>query len=410
MGAELRAPSRPPRRRGNARAMLSAGVVRGALALCALALGACFEPTLWLGVANTDARAERADASSDAAPTALGGADPPRSADGRDVEGQIPVAPADAGALAEPPVASDAGRLPRAAGEAASPSGASPDAGDDEDAGAAGTANEPRLPTGLPSVIGSCPELSGSGTYTFGPVRGRALSVDIYIAPDARAKPAPGGPLILYWHAIGSSSSEVDDGFGRAAIESVIERGGVVAAFHSRLCATCGLPDDATWYVEDDAVSDQVVACAIEQARIDPRRIHSIGMSAGALHTMHLALARSSFMASVISYSGGMSSAPSDQGASRTQPVAALLSFGAEGVDAVLGVDFQQNSLAWYEAHRALGFYTMLCDHGGGHELPPDLAPHALRFFDDHPYAVQPEPYAAAIPSVFPAYCSNTPN
>lgn len=411
MGSELRKPGTLKRRRGSPGAASSGS--RGACLLCALALGACFEPTLWLGVANPGQSAEPSAATGDAAATALDTADAPRSVDGAD-ESQIPVAPEDAGRDGSR-VPSDAGSAPPAAGKPAPPSTAQPDGGgdpddDDDDAGAAGPANEPRLPTGLPTVIGRCPELSESGTYTFGPVRGRSLSVDIYIAPDARAKPAPGGPLILYWHAFGSSSSEVEVGFGRAAIDAVVEQGGMVAAFNSRLCASCGLPNEATWYVEDDAISDQVVACAIEQARIDPKRIHALGLSAGALQSLHLGLARSSFVASVISYSGGMPTAEHDREASVRQPVTALLSFGAEGVDAVIGRDFRQTSLDWYEAQRPLGAYALLCEHGGGHEIPSELPLHALRFFEDHPYAVQPEPYAAAIPSVFPEYCSNTPN
>ena len=65
------------------------------------------------------------------------------------------------------------------------------------------------MPNGLPVSQGRCPTLARSGTYSFGDPTSRSLSVQIYVAENARDKPGPGGPLILYWHAFGSSASEV---------------------------------------------------------------------------------------------------------------------------------------------------------------------------------------------------------
>jgi hypothetical protein len=257
-------------------------------------------------------------------------------------------------------------------------------------------------------VSGTCPQLKGDGTYTFGDPRGRNLSVQISIAADAKTKPGPGGALILYWHSFGANANEVNTGFGKPAIDAVVAQGGVVASFTSQLCVTCGLPEDVAWYPEDDAVSDQVVACAIEQAHIDVRHIHSLGFSAGALHSMHLAIVRSGYIASVISYSGGDPNVSPDQAQDAANPVAALLTYGKPGVDSAVA-DFPTLSLQWYDAHRMLGWYTLLCDHGGGHMIPMDFGPAAARFLADHPYKVTPEPYASMIPTEFPSYCSNTP-
>jgi hypothetical protein len=211
----------------------------------------------------------------------------------------------------------------------------------------------------------------------------------------------------MYWHGFGSEPSEVLTGFGQAAIDQVVERGGVVAAFTAKLCATCGVADDVGWYVEDDPVSDQVVACAIAQAKIDPRHIHSLGFSAGALHSIHLALARSDYIASVVSYSGGSQDPAAQQEQDPSNHVAALLAYGRAGVDAV-GIDFNLLAREWYDTVHPKGWYTLMCDHDGSHVVPTDLAPHVYRFLLDHPYKVEPEPYAAAIPAEFPAYCRNT--
>jgi predicted esterase len=280
---------------------------------------------------------------------------------------------------------------------------------EDEDAGAdlrPDDLPEVLTPTKLPSIEGQCPNISGPGTYIFSG-GSRRLMVDIYMRADARSLPAPGGPLILYFHSLGSAANEVTRALGQPAIDAVVAQGGVVASFTASTCLRCGLADDVVWYDEDDAVSDQVVACVTQTAQVDLRRIHAVGFSAGALHSMHLALARSNYIASVVSYSGGVpagSLEPQDP----ANKVPALLSYGREGVDNAL-VDFNIASRGWYETFSPRGYYTLLCDHQRGHEIPTELSPDILKFLLDHPYQVAPEPYALSIPNVFPTYCRSTP-
>jgi predicted esterase len=261
-------------------------------------------------------------------------------------------------------------------------------------------------PTDLPRALTPCPQLRGHGTYRFGDPNGRNLMVEIFISPDAKAKPAPGGPLILYWHALGSNSAEVVRGFGQPAIDDVLSQGGVVASFNTKLCASCGLADDAVWYDEDDPVTDHVVACALDQAAIDVRRIHAIGFSAGALRSLHLAFARSNYIASVVSYSGGM--LDEVDAVDPNNKVPSILSYGSQGLDTIV-LGFKDLSLTWYETNRVRGYYSMLCAHSGAHDIPEDLVPHVAQFFRDHPYRVQPEPYIRAVPADYPSYCTNEP-
>ena len=47
-------------------------------------------------------------------------------------------------------------------------------------------------------------------------------------------------------------------------------------------------------------------ACAMQEVGFDPRKIHSAGYSAGAMHTAYASFRRSSYLASVASYSGGI--------------------------------------------------------------------------------------------------------
>ncbi|HLK88287.1 MAG TPA: hypothetical protein VKZ18_00255 [Polyangia bacterium] len=61
-------------------------------------------------------------------------------------------------------------------------------------------------PTMLPTATG-CPAFptGTSSTTASGTIMvmrsDQAVPVDIYMAPDAKNKPAPGGPLVLYYHA-----------------------------------------------------------------------------------------------------------------------------------------------------------------------------------------------------------------
>jgi hypothetical protein len=257
----------------------------------------------------------------------------------------------------------------------------------------------------LPMAPANCPKLTNGAVANFPRASGTNVPVTIYIDPSAKSKPAPGGPLIIYWHATLSNPGEVVSGFGQQNIAAVTAAGGVVAAPATTACSGCTTTDDGYWFLEDDVVADEIVACAIQQANIDVTHIHTLGWSAGGLHTTHVAQARSNYIASFISYSGGLYLLPStDQ--NPANKVAGILTYGDPGSDDVI-LDFNAQSQSWYKMFQPKGWYSMMCHHPGGHEVDPQIAPLSLRFFKDHPFEVNPEPYASAIPSGYPSYCSN---
>lgn len=389
-------------------------LVRGALLVVACVSG-CSTPTLFVGTARNDEEAsERHD------PSAAPARDPQRELPAQDSAARASMAVRDTagGATAIATMSSDIAALAGAGAQAfagahaqsaptiADAGSAEPVDVDETDAGPAPTTNTPEVPARLPTVEGQCPELTGEGMYSFR-AGGRSLSVQIFMLPDAKQKPKPGGPLILYFHAFGTDSREVISALGDETIDRVIAQGGVVASFNATPCLRCGLSDEIVWYDEDDVVGDQVVACVTQQAQIDTRRIHAVGFSAGALHSMHLLVARSEYIASVISYSGGMPLTRPAPSGNDSKP-ASLLSYGEEGVDSAV-VDFNVASRDWYDTFSPLGYYILMCNHGGGHEIPADLIPHAFRFLVDHPYGVDPEPYVPNPPSELPSYCTNRP-
>lgn len=258
-------------------------------------------------------------------------------------------------------------------------------------------------PINLPTPSAPCPQMTREGDYQFG-----RMPVHIYIDPAAKSKPDPGGPLILYYHATMMNWMEVTSGFGLANIAEVTSKGGVVAAFQSTVCAACVTTDDLYWFVEDNPIMDDVVACAIEQAKIDTRHIHVLGWSAGALHTVYVALSRSNYIASFVSYSGGLPAFPPVAPQDPCNHVSGLLTYGL--VDAVV-LDFPTQSKIYYDLYAPQGYYTMMCNHGGIHSIDGQVAPVSLKFFMDHPYKVDPKPYESAIPTGlggFPSYCKNS--
>jgi predicted esterase len=253
----------------------------------------------------------------------------------------------------------------------------------------------------LPSPTGACPAIV-AGDVTFAPAGMPPRKVKLALADPA---PAP-GPLVIYWHATYSSPDEAAYSLG-ATEDAITARGGVVAAPY---------PDPAAgmfeWFIvngsvktDDFVLADEIVACLVASGRIDPLRIHSMGMSAGGLQTTATSFLRSDYIASVATYSGGMPDGFSPAMEDPTNKFAALI-FSGGASDNVFGVDFQAASERYRTTLAASGHFTEACDHGQGHQIPLDAAPSVDAFFTANPYGAWPSPYTAGIPSSFPAYCA----
>ncbi len=270
---------------------------------------------------------------------------------------------------------------------------------------------DPGEPSGggtIPEPQGECPELGGGTvdnppTVAF-PVGSGSRNALVWHDPASGG----GGPLVFVFHGSGGEPRDAIAMLSSVAIESILDMGGVVIAPASEPSAAF------EWFLvnggaqNDLVMMDSTVACASEQANIDPYQIHSMGFSAGALHTAQASVRRSSYIASVITYSGGLSyGAPADT----TDAVPSALMFRGGGTDVVSGLDFESASqnYAGYLSER--GGYGLLCDHDFGHTYPPNVdgvwrRADAFNFFLDHPYGADPLPYqAGGIPDWVPPYC-----
>jgi hypothetical protein len=226
--------------------------------------------------------------------------------------------------------------------------------------------------------------------------------------------PIGGGPIIIYWNGTASSpGAEIPLAFNVSAVTAA---GGLIVGFvsGSRTGQTgADTGGDLYWYSTDVPFADQAVACAIQQYKIDTRHIHVAGYSAGALQTVYMWGARSGYVASVISYSGGYiainapqsTDAPFENSANIAPAIAA---HGAVGSDNLI-VDFANASTTWEGMIKSAGGFSIDCNDGGNHtdfftKRAPGLEPVAYKFFADHPYGIKPEPYTS-LPSGFPSYC-----
>lgn len=270
-----------------------------------------------------------------------------------------------------------------------------PDAWIPTDAGAIATTAT------LPTAAGACPDLTHSGTVMVSPAGIAARPVQIWVS-DAAA--TMDGPLVLVWHGAGGSPAEASYILGDTAMAAILAAGGIVAA-PAHDPANTQLP----WFLdlgtaEDDLfVADEIVACAHLSIGVDTSRIHAVGFSAGALHTTQMSYRRAGYLASVVTYSGGLTgSRPPDRDVPDAR-FAAMILHGGES-DVVV-VSFQRTSETYLRAIEVAGDFGFVCNHGMGHTVPAAARDSAWHFLEAHPFGQLPRAYADGLPADFYAPC-----
>lgn len=259
----------------------------------------------------------------------------------------------------------------------------------------------PEVHAFVPTPTGTCPTLT-NGDVMFAPAGVPPRMVKLAFS-DSAAR----GPLILYWHATGSAPTEAAYALGDTQA-ALIADGAVIAAPYSD--PTAG---QFEWFIvnqstkqDDFLIADEIVACLAQAGRIDPDHVHSMGMSAGALQTTAVSFLRSSYIASVVTYSGGVPSIFTPPPLDPANRFAALIFYGGP-TDNVFNVDFQDAAMRYATLLTEAGHFNTLCNHGNGHSIPLDAAPSARQFFADNGFGDWPSPYAAGgLPASFPSYCA----
>ncbi len=253
----------------------------------------------------------------------------------------------------------------------------------------------------MPTVVGPCGDFSTTGTVMLAGPSGTSRAAQIWVS-DAAA--TLDGPLVFYWHGAGGSPDEATSVLGPAMTDVLAAGGIVVALTHDPAAGTFPWFLTAGTRQDDLDFADEAVACAESTIGIDEHRIHAIGFSAGALHVGQMAFLRTSYLASVVTYSGGLIARNAPTPDAPDARIAAMALFG--GADDVVVISFTTATRNFRDALRRGGHFVFTCDHGMGHTVPRAAIPFAWQFLQDHPYGAQPPAYQAGLPDGFYAPCS----
>jgi predicted esterase len=227
----------------------------------------------------------------------------------------------------------------------------------------------------LPSATGTCPDLTTTGAVTVSPTGVAPREVRIWVGEAAAESD---GPLVFFWHGAGGSPTEATYALG-AAVEEITAAGGIVVApVHDPEAGTFPWFLTAGGMREDDLViADEVVACAESSIGIDEHHIHAVGFSAGAMQTVQMSFRRASYVASVVSYSGGLVNARMPRTDAPDARFAAMILFGGERDEVV--INFATASRSYLDVlSRGPGYFGLLCDHGAHGAVCRDSARVAL--------------------------------
>ena len=243
----------------------------------------------------------------------------------------------------------------------------------------------------VPMVKGDCPK------FTNGMISFMGLS-GITVAVGQKAASAS-SPMLFYWHGTGSSAGEYAT-MATAVQQGILSEGGVLISFQNTTGGDL-LSGTAIFGMGDFDLTDQLLACAVRDYNIDPKRVYATGCSAGGLFSDAMAAARSNYMAATASNSGGWVLPVNFQ---NTWTPALMTVHGAPGSDVVI-VDFSETSATADMAFKQRGGFVINCNHGGGHCGGGSYAPDIWKFFKAHTYGLSPSPWKDALPAGFNAKC-----
>lgn len=264
---------------------------------------------------------------------------------------------------------------------------------------------EPPQPV-IPAVTGNCPDF-------FSQINANTIPSDLEFAAagiDPRTVriwmdesiASLDGPLVFYWHGTGGDPNEAIAALSQEGIDAIVKEGGMVVAPFS------GTPPEHPypWFLsggtalDDLILGDEIIGCAAAQVGLDQHRIHSVGFSAGAVHSIKMTYWRDAYVASVVSYSGGLFvDVPP---ATTPGNVLAAMVIHGNATDIVDGFSFPLGSAAYVADLQSQGRFGLLCDHEGPHVIPSEMTAPVVRFLADHPWGSTPSSYSVSLPAEFP--------
>ncbi len=286
----------------------------------------------------------------------------------------------------------------------------------------------PRTPPAFPTYSrGRCPTLRGGNTLD------TTLNGDFASGTHSRrfrlvVPPGydPAGtdrwPVVFAWHWLAGNSEEM---IREGEIFTSAERQHMLVVVPDQLVVNGQQVNGFVWPFIDPTMAepelrffDDMLACVSQQYRVDPARVHGLGVSAGALWLTYLSTtSRAQHFASAAILSGGLGEALGAWQMSYVpQPnkFPALVLWG--GARDRLVIDFDAASKRLRDALIDDGHFVLTCTHDMGHAIPPFMPPPGESrftflwdFFARHPYGLPPatSPYLReGLPASSPSWCS----
>lgn len=272
-------------------------------------------------------------------------------------------------------------------------------AGEDNDAGSAldagVDAGAPRaVDPRIPPPPESCPELI-TGTQTI-----LGLEVDIL----AGAPGATPGPLLFIWHGNADTGANALARLQPSLRDDIMASGGIIVAPNDTMTTRDGRDIAVSldlWFDSDFDVADQIVACAVQNHNVDPRRIYVTGCFAGGLMAGTMTVARSSYVAGAMFESGGIAIEDWPFDEPRHAPTVIAL----QGYHDELVIDTRPLADQLGERLAAAGGTFILCEHNGpkcNGQL--ELYEQAWSLLKAHPFGSPPD-FSGGLPAEYPEYC-----
>ncbi len=281
-----------------------------------------------------------------------------------------------------------------------------------------------------PYSRGSCPTLIGGATTDTSLNTGFATGAQrrqFRLIVPRTYDGSSDWPVVFMWHWMNASSgSFIRDG----ELESATEQMHFIAVLPDALRDAAGnrvyqlnWPFVEFWGQDGEIqFFDDLLTCVSSQYRVDRRRVHGVGVSAGGLWLTFLSTTdRANYFASIESLSGGLGEVPFAWRMlyrPQVNKFPALVLWG--GTSDWLIVDFNQASMRFRDELRRDHHFVVTCTHTTGHALPPIPAPPdggtrfrpLWQFLLDHPYGLPPDdsPYRrTGLPASYPSWCAIAP-
>lgn len=270
----------------------------------------------------------------------------------------------------------------------------------------------------LPIYAGTCPALAVPPAVTS--ITSSGAKRELLVFRPSNIAPNEKLPVVFLWHWLGGSAPSIGEKLEAQA-----------AADKHRFVAIAPSTKGDTFFkwpfedsqsdarVEEEAkFFDDMLACVAAALPIDKECVSSVGISAGALWTSQLAVARSERLASIVSLSGGVEDSLVRPWKTTPHRLPALVLWGGPKdwyPEKVPIVNFEEASKNLEAALQKDGHFVVECTHACGHDVPPFEAPPDGKPFDAiwefvlaHPYwlAAGTSPYTAKTSSL-PNWCAN---